>query len=356
MGNWASIKVKPDQESIACPGEKSAMSDPIGEDLVDNVEEFFAELVETVKDPIDFGRQEQWYTKDLAINDKDPDNFTVKVMFDGVKLKKVFGKENDDDLCRYWFKVNVDRHKLYMKTVGIDAETEKETGMEFHTQFHPNKEDKTVRIEVWGIDDEGNRRSGELVSGYTELAWVKPLLLCRLGQKVKVSSNIQSYDTGGRSALTEPLDDYFTADQFYEALVEIIKQEGTDWKADVAYKSDTEFTMAWEADIPLPPELVNQETGASTWHFSFAKKVLLDPVNRQIVLHEHLWQELTLTQFYRITKDPVRCEFWQMMPSGVRRGGGREACIVRLKLMKLISEAEIRGEVEQLASGSGFML
>eukprot|EP00409_Alexandrium_fundyense_P003741 CAMPEP_0185907816 /NCGR_PEP_ID=MMETSP0196C-20130402/7727_1 /TAXON_ID=2932 /ORGANISM="Alexandrium fundyense, Strain CCMP1719" /LENGTH=75 /DNA_ID=CAMNT_0028627891 /DNA_START=36 /DNA_END=260 /DNA_ORIENTATION=+ len=75
------------------------MSDPIGEDLVDNVEEFFAELVETVKDPIDFGRQEQWYTKDLAINDKDPDNFTVKVMFDGVKLKKVFGKENDDDLC-----------------------------------------------------------------------------------------------------------------------------------------------------------------------------------------------------------------------------------------------------------------
>lgn len=336
------------------------MSDPIGEDLIDNVEEFFAELVETVKDPIDFTKQEEkWLTKDIEIQGKDPDKFNVKVMFDGAKLKKLFpAKENEDDICRYRFAVIVDREKLYMKTVGLDEKNEEDTGMQFHTQFHPNKEDKTVKIEVWGVDGEGIRRSGEYISGYAELIWVKPLLLCRLGQKVKVSSNIESYDTGGRSALTEPLDDYFTADQFYEALVDHIKQEGIDFKADIAYKSDTEFTMAWEHDFPLPPELVqaNQESGVSTWHFAFEKKVLLDPENRQIVLHEHFGQELTLTQFWRITKDPVRCEFWQMLPSGVRRGGGREACVVRLKLMKLISEAEIRGEIEQLASGPSFII
>mmetsp|Transcript_15025 Transcript_15025/g.22507 ORF Transcript_15025/g.22507 Transcript_15025/m.22507 type:complete len:245 (-) Transcript_15025:132-866(-) len=239
-----------------------------------------------------------------------------------------------------------------MKSVSWAANTgEKE--FELHSIFHVNKEENNVISEIWVIDAEGNRRSGKWVAGYAEMRWVKPLLLCRVGQKVKVRSNIESRDTGGRSALTEPLDAFFTADQFFEALVGSFKQEAIDFKCETKCKSDTEFTMTVEADLPLPQGQTNPETGGSTWHYSGCKIVNTDPVNLQICTQDYAFDDLIVSSFFRVHRGPVRCEYWTILPSGIRCGGGKEACIIRLKLMKLISEAEVRGEVEALAADKG---
>lgn len=348
MGNWASIHVHADQDSIAFPGELCAMSDPIGEDLIDDIQEFFSELIEVAKDPILYPVHEQYYMKELEIKGPDPDNVTIRVILDDKKLKKIFPqKEDDDDVCRVWYSVNADRKKLHMKTVSFSPKSG-EWEFELHSMFHVFPEENHVKCEIWGIDGQGNRRAGKWVAGYAEHLWVKPLLLCRLGQKVKVRSSIESHDTGGRSSLTEPLDEFFTAEKFFEGLIENFKLEAGELKIEAVHKSDTEFTLLVQADLPLPEEMTNPETGQSTWQLKLCKTVITDPVNLQICTHEHILDELILTGFYKVHRDPVRCEFWQMLPNGTRRGGGREACMMRLKLIRMISEAEVKGDIEAL--------
>eukprot|EP00415_Alexandrium_ostenfeldii_P005139 UN5139 len=93
----------------------------------------------------------------------------------------------------------------------------------------------------------------------------------------------------------------------------------------------------------------NPETGQKTWRMQAVRNIALDRKGFQVVVHERIFGELTKTGFYRVTSEPVRCEHWQVLPSGIRMGGGKEACDLRLKLLGMISEAEIKGEMKLLA-------
>lgn len=356
MGNVGAIHVHHSLPSVACPGENSAWTDPIGEDLVDDVQEFFAELIEVSKDPIDYINREQYFVKDIEVTGPSPDDFRVKVIHDGAKWHKMVPqfKEDEEDFCKTWYECFADRNLLYFKSRQFDPTGEKCT-WELHSMMHPNKEEKSFKCEVWAVDHEGTRRHGKFVAGLVEWLWVKPLLLCRFGQKVKVRSNIESYDSGGRVALTEPLDEFFTADQFFEALVNSLKKEATDWGCELDSKSDEEFTGTFSKEFPLPDSMVNKETGQTTWRYTCSRHVVVDSKGRQVVIHDRVYEELVLMGFYRVYEEPVRCEFWQVLPNGRRMGGGREGCTLRLKLLALISEAELREEVEALSSKDNFM-
>jgi len=351
MGNVSTLSVHPKQPSISCPGELSAITDPISKDLIDDVHEFFSELIETVKDPIGHDFVEQYFVKDVRLDCRTPDEFTCEVTLDGSKMKRLMPtKPDESDVCRSCIDCSADRAKLYMRTTERSpADTSVKTS-ELHSMFHVDEKDKSVRCEIWGMSPQGERKAGKLIAKLAEWVYVKPLLLCRAGQKVKVHSGIDSGLTGGRSVMTDPLDAFFTAETFHDALVQVF-EKGTfeDAKGEVRYTSEREFEGCWEKDFKLPKEMVSKEAGKKTGRVSAKRSVVANSDSLQVSIHEYVLDELVMSSFYKTHRDPVRCEFWQeALPSGQRRGGGKQAMVLRLLLLKLISEAEVREQIKEL--------
>jgi len=353
MGNVGAISVHANQESISSPGEQSAISDPIGPDLVDDPHEFFAELIEVSKDPINYLANEHYLVKELRIEGPNPDEFTCSIILDGKKLQALIPqwKKDDEDVCRSRFDVFADRKKLFISSTEWNVEKEGVKGLTMNSKFHIDEKENTMRVEIWAITAEGERKAGKFIAGVAEWLWVKPLLACRFGQKVKVRSNIECCDTGGRSSLSEPLDAYYTAQEFYEALINLLKQTCTDLKGEISYKSDNEFQADWSHEFDLPKEWVKEEGGEAKGKLTLRRSSFLDPAGLQIVTHDYINDEMTMNSFYKVHSDPVRWEFWQILPSGVRRGGGRQAVDMRWMLMKLVSEAEVTEELTSLVTG-----
>uniref|UniRef100_A0A7S2HZ96 Uncharacterized protein n=1 Tax=Alexandrium andersonii TaxID=327968 RepID=A0A7S2HZ96_9DINO len=355
MGNVGAIRVHPDQPSSADPALNSVYTDPIGADLVDDIDEFFGELIEVTKDPINYLFNEQWLVKEL-VNEPiadNPDEFIVKVVLSGVKLKQLLGqfKENEDDVLKTHYRVFANRKELTLTTIEVDPQTE-EKKMELHSKLHPNREEHNFKCETWMIDKEGIRRSGLGVALMAEWGWVKPILACRFGQKVKVRSNVEVADSGGRSALSESMDDFFTAQSFYDALVAKLKHECLQMGGEIDYKNDAEFVSEGSIELPLPEQLHDKETGKKSFTLTMGRSFCCDPEGLQVCYHDRLMEELTMTYFYRIRSNPVRVEHWKVMPSGIRMGGGRVACELRLNLLGLMSESEITAELKGMAEDS----
>lgn len=364
MGNIMNIRVHPDVDSIACPGEKSAISDPITEDLVEDLQEFFGELIEVTKDPINYMMLENYFLKELSVTeDGDPDNFEVKVILDGAKINKLYPRPNEDDIISKWFSATADRKKMHLrtqewKTVEGKATDPKELHFEINSQLHADPATKTFRVEVWGKDSEGNRRHGPFLAGFAELIWVKPLLMCRFGQKVKVRSNIQMMESGGRSTLTESMEQYFTEEELFEGILTAIKKDALDAQGEIEYKSETECVATWNQELPqvVPP---GEGEGGEKPPKKFVLRQQCTTVDHKellICMSDRILDELVMTHFYRVHKDPPRLEYWQMLPSGLRMGGGVQACMLRLRLMRLMSENDIKQEIESLTPDKDFML
>lgn len=350
MGNVGAISVHPNQPSVTDPGLLSAWTDPIGEDLVDDVHEFFSELIEVCKDPVNDLLGERWFLKNLEVTPLgDPDEFEIKVILDGAKLKRVIPeKQDEEDFVRSRLYIKADRKTLTLTTAELAGEAGLEKKWHLFSRMHPNAEEKNFRTEIWLIDKEGVRRSGIFIAGFAEHLWVKPLLMCRFGQKVKVRSNIDVHESGGRSALSEPLDEFFTPDAFFESLVASVKQDVINAKAELNYKNDMEFDAKWDVELPLPENLQNKETGQTTFHLSAGKNVVTDPKGLQICIQDRFMGELMNSDFWRVHRDPCRIEFWKILPNGQRVGGGKEACLLRLKLLGMINEAAVLAEIQSL--------
>lgn len=358
MGNTlGSIKVHPDLPSLACPGELSAWTDPVTEDMCDNVQEFFAELVDQVKEPfLSIVNLEVCFLKDLEVTERSPDEFELRVIFDAKKLQQHLPWLNiEEDVVYSWWELVVDRPKLHMKTTEWEPGTDKVRKHTINTVMHPDRTERNFKIEIWCIGKEGTRRSGPFIAQVVEWMYLKPLLACRFKQKVKVQGSIEICDTGGLSAMSDPLDEYFTAEGFFQALVDLIKADASNFRGDVISKSDMEFETRWQQDYPLPEMFQNKETGQKSLTVDVVNNVVVDPKGLLLCVQERRLDELIMTTFYRVTRDPVRCECWQMWPSGVRRGGGKQACELRLRLLQLISEAEVKEEFTSLTGKDNFM-
>uniref|UniRef100_A0A7S1RY68 Uncharacterized protein n=1 Tax=Alexandrium catenella TaxID=2925 RepID=A0A7S1RY68_ALECA len=353
MGNVGAIRVHPDQPSLACPGERSTFTDPIGEGLVEDVQEFFEELADSMRNPLSWSF-EYVFLKEVDVTSPSPDEFQVRVVLDGQKIRRhIPWIQGEEDIIRSWYEGSIDRERLYLETTEFEPVPEKTRRHSLHSVMHPDRRSRSFKVEVWCMGKEGTRRSGELIAGIVEWMWVKPLLACRFGQKVRVHCNIEVPESGGTSAMTEPLDAYFTAEQFFRAVVALAMEEGTPGR-EIAHKSSMECEVRWRQDFPLPADvLINRETGQKTLNVEASRIVVSDPKGLQIAIQERFFDELAMSTFYRIHQDPVRCEYWQGLPSGQRAGGAQQARQLRLLLLKLVSEAEVKNEISgALGKGS----
>jgi len=319
----------------------------------------------------------------LKIECRSPDDFTVEVIYDAKKLKALIPQwegDEDVDVVGKRYEVFADRKLRYLRTIEYDTRTEAKK-FELHSMMHPNEEEKNFRCEIWLITPEGNRKAGRFIAGLAEVMWIRPLLACRFGQKVKVRSNIESYESGGRVALSEALDAYYKPDNFLEALVQLYRNEakfGQDviqailsqhvsyMASEVVNRSESEFDSSFNIEFPIPDSLIQalmgqqdltaaklKEEGGEKkdmpkMGWSQSRNVTIDRKGLQLCVSDRVNKELVLTRFFRVHRDPCRVETWDMLPSGMRLGGGRQALELRMKLLFLLSEAELTGEFESL--------
>jgi len=353
MGIAGSVAVHPDVESPTCPGERSAVSEPIGEDLVDNMDEFFGEVVSFVRNPLNILVCETVYLKELDLQERSIDDFTVRVVLDGAKLHSIIrskfpdhagdlkdklGDVPEGDFCRLWVDYVIDRRncRLHSTTYKPNAGGEKEHDV--HMVFVPNKEEKNFRIEVWRIASDGQRDGGQLMANMVDWFYLKPLLVSRSGLPVKVHSDVHMPETGGLSVVTDSLDSYFTPEKLFEALTHNCKQEALKNNGEVVTKSDFEFQTSVDVKLPWLKDMT----------INLSRQVVADDRGLQLVFHDYFMEELALTHFFRIHRDPVRVEFWRVFPNGTRSSGSKEACALRVVLKGLISEADVKAQAEEV--------
>lgn len=343
MGNIGAIQVRPDMDSLLTPGEKSAITDPIGKDVVDDAEELFQELVDFIKDPVAYALGEGFWLKDVEIKDKGEGACSVKIIIDGQKLKRFFPqhKPNEDDIVRKWMDVIVVHDKLQVRTVDYNPENG-EVVHEITTAFILDESGESFRIEIWGMRPDGQRLHGGLIAMFSDMLFLKPLLLCRVSQKVRVRSSVDSPDTGGKSIMTESMDEFYTAEELYDTMLTWYKQQTLDAGGTVVYNSENEVTARTEVPLPVPEGFEGEKPVVT-----MSRNINLDPVNQQFSMHEYLHDELLTTRFVRIRSDPVRLETWVILPSGSRISGGQLAMEMRLVLMKHLSEADVERQVKE---------
>jgi len=174
--------------------------------------------------------------------------------------------------------------------------------------------------------------AGPFIAGLAEWGYLKPLLVCRIAQKVKVRSNVWMESSGGKSVVTDSLDGFFTGDQFFESLLQQVKQECLDGKGEVEYTSEEEFKCSVTLDFP---ELAEQlKIPEAKWPLQ--RRVQLDTAGTWITWSDYSHGELLWTRFWRIHSDPVRAEMWTVHPNGTRSAGGKDAVGVRFMLMKFL--------------------
>eukprot|EP00420_Gonyaulax_spinifera_P038939 CAMPEP_0197888306 /NCGR_PEP_ID=MMETSP1439-20131203/21918_1 /TAXON_ID=66791 /ORGANISM="Gonyaulax spinifera, Strain CCMP409" /LENGTH=399 /DNA_ID=CAMNT_0043508213 /DNA_START=81 /DNA_END=1280 /DNA_ORIENTATION=- len=377
-----SIKVNADQPSIDSPGELSVVTDIVGPDVCPDIQEFFDELVHFIMDPLWPG---EWlFLKEVRFTKcpDDPEKTTIKVFLDIDKIKK-FSKDfthPKDELVRLWLDVFIKPKEYHIYTEEFRADLDVKTKMaETHSKFHP--EEEGFRVEAWCFDHEGKRHAGPVLAWITETMFLKPLLCVRIGQKVVVRSNVEMPESGGKSIVTGALDEYFTQQHVFDSLVRLSKQDTIDQGGQITYNSDSDFVCYIKHEIPIPkpqeaPAAVEdgkaaedalaaasplqsavgdeKEAGAAVaggvLKLEITKSIVLIPEMCQMVMTEHIGEELGPTRFVRIHKDPVKLETWIVLPNGERSASGKEACGVRLLLMKLLSEIQIDEEVKDLDS------
>mmetsp|Transcript_29929 Transcript_29929/g.85908 ORF Transcript_29929/g.85908 Transcript_29929/m.85908 type:complete len:365 (-) Transcript_29929:76-1170(-) len=359
MGNIESIRFHTDQPSLVDEGQISAVSDLIGPDLVDNMQEFFDELIQYVKDPIPFTDiGALWLLHDITFEEAGDGAQVMRVFMDGDKIRRQVPKDEEPPdwmpkgiFCHIRAWIKVDRVKRRITTIHYWPPESDVMKLNCTTTFVPVDEGG-FRVEVFALNPEdlSDRRGGPGIAMLAEWLFLKPMLLSRFQQKVKVRSNVWTESSGGLSTVSDPADMYFDREQLFDAMVQFIRQETLNKpEGDIIDKSDTEFTTINRVEVPMPAPEGEAQTMfpldiRATW--------ILDAKEKWITSMTHVNGELIYSHFWRIHAMPVRVEMWKMQASGARCAGGQEGMILRAVMTALCSEADLRDQVEGLGKDS----
>lgn len=353
MGNISAIQFRSDQPAITDPGQRSVITDLVPNDMVPDVKDFFAELLELIMEPLNPWEPEWLLTQSLyEKHEDDPTKTTMTAYFDCEKLRKLIPGFTLEECCRIMV-VTMRPEELFVKTEQYCNGGKKV--FEVNTKFHV--EEAGFRVEVWARDDTDIRRAGFILAKYADMLYLKPLLLSR-SQKVRIRSGVDMPSSGGKSVVTDSLDG-FTQEELYETLIRQIKREWLDFKGEIEYTSDAgDFRCDRRMEVPLAlllealkvedNRVAEKMDRTKMVALTASKTVLVDGERFHLVSTEYIMDELVKTRFFRVHADPVRIEVWQVLPNGERKANVREATELRTMMAKLCSEADVEQQVQDL--------
>mmetsp|Transcript_77448 Transcript_77448/g.240686 ORF Transcript_77448/g.240686 Transcript_77448/m.240686 type:complete len:336 (-) Transcript_77448:82-1089(-) len=328
MGNIPQVQCHPDKDSPSDPGFKCVLSESLEKYCTG--EEFYDGLWEVMRAPI--SPQEQYILKELSCIDGGPEEFTVKVVFDGQKLK-YYGLSPDE----------TDHIRLHQKVVGnrkeqmIVAQTMKHD-VPVSSGFARILRDP-ARVEFYEIVD-GERRSGKRVTWMLQNCYVTPVLLTISKRKVKVVGGHESgLQGGGPSAISDPLDEYLTFDVAYDLFLDCLREPPPMVHDQAPVVTDTED--GFEVKLPEQEHFKELCAGRDPSLGSMDTTMLVrhDRDKGEIIVVFSVGQELLYTSFIHFHRYPLRIESWQVT-GGKRLGGTQERNALQGYVDMIISRSE----------------
>lgn len=316
------MAVHPNVDSPTEPGMKSVVTDPIDEYC--DLETFWDCLMGRIREPL--WPREDAVLKELQLIDHSPEEFTVRVILDGKKLKllgwmeqlrwlgltRLFEQVPDgEDFCRFWARVVTDRKHHIVVSTEYDPADGKTVRNVTTTKFLRDP----FRIECSTVL-QGERKHGPKLATFMQTCYLNPILTARRENKVEVDMDVDSPSGHGKSAMSQALDAYLEADVLFEELVRAIQK--ADGASNIEYISDTQFELT---SVMQTPSLEGQDLVQR----QMKQLVRFEHGKEEIVIVSSVDAELLSTCFFRIHRDPdLRVEHWSET-GGLRIGGKVEA-------------------------------
>mmetsp|Transcript_39807 Transcript_39807/g.59338 ORF Transcript_39807/g.59338 Transcript_39807/m.59338 type:complete len:289 (+) Transcript_39807:2-868(+) len=275
---------------------------------------------------------EMYLVKEQQLVDHGDEEFSIKVIFDGAKLKCYGLSQDSKDYC-----------KLNQRVVGnrkehtIVTQDWKGDGTHRHTGCCKLLKDP-LRMEYSRIID-GVRKSGETLANIVQTTYVAPVLAMLAKRKVKVHPNYESdLHGGGQSVITDPMDEWLTYDMALDFFLETLK---TPLQIDGQKTELNEMKDSWEL-IFFEHEKLRELNHARDSTLPNRDIRYLGQENREageIVVVCSLGHELLCTSFNHFHRNPLRIEAWQVA-DGKRTGGAAEACMLQGYIDHIIAKSE----------------
>mmetsp|Transcript_109924 Transcript_109924/g.342694 ORF Transcript_109924/g.342694 Transcript_109924/m.342694 type:complete len:360 (-) Transcript_109924:84-1163(-) len=346
--NIARVQVYANVDSICEPGQKSVMSEPIGKDLYEDFDEFFAEVVAHCRAPI-----LPWnilFVKDMEFKELEDEKTEAIIWGDGKLRKLLHLQESEDDTVIVWMKVQVDWKAHTVVCEDLEHPSGKSKSIAT-AAFHFDEASQTFRVESWLVMD-GERLHGAQWAWFMEWLYLKPHLVLRsTATKVKVRA-LKTPPTGGdmKIALSGDMSEYFAdAEAILDALVAQIKKEALDLKGTVDYGDDADEVLI---KMNIPPQLVSA-TGLQTGdQLQWVRRLSIRKEESQLVINisvDGTDDTAAFVQVYQVYTEPLRVGSWNRRKcSTVSFSSHNEAGELSMRLNKLVTDLAVIKEVDSL--------
>uniref|UniRef100_A0A7S1PR59 Uncharacterized protein n=1 Tax=Alexandrium catenella TaxID=2925 RepID=A0A7S1PR59_ALECA len=330
MGNVPQVKCHENVDSPTDSGFKSVVSESL-EDYC-TADAFYDSLWLLMRSPVH--PMEAMMVKEQQVVDQGEEEFTIKVIYDGQKLK-LYGLAPESR----------DYYKLNQKVVGnrkeltIVCQDMKGDGTHLHTGCCKLLRDP-ARLEYSRIVD-GERRSGQALASLVETTYIAPVLTVLARRKAKVLPNhVSELHGGGPSVISEPLDEWLTYDMAFEFFVEAVKYPpGVEDHGEHTrlVETDDSFELVCFEHEQLRALNYAKDSTLPARDMTYMGRV--DKAAGEIVVICSVGRELLFTSFTHFHRDPVRIESWQVA-DGKRLGGLAEACVLQGYVDMIVRKAE----------------
>jgi len=313
MGAKISVTVHHDADSPTDPGKKSNVTSSL--DHFCTYEDLFDQIIWIIRDSV--YPMESFLLKSVEVVDHSPGEFEVKIMHDARRLETFFDFEDQEkrDRLRSWYKCWHSREKREIITEEYheDGRLEIRCNMRFLSD--------PLRVEFWGDHVSGARRHGKIYASLIKHVYLVPALKCLQPREVKVYRSDKSIDGFGISCISESLDEHINYAGLTMLVSDILKLPPTQIMAKFTELSDSEF----EIKTLGPPRKVPKE-GEPLERVVVTTYYKEDYENGQVNAVVSVGNQLVMTAWIRIHRNPLRLEYWT--EEGDRRTAGRTEFMV----------------------------
>lgn len=242
MGAKPSVKLSTNVDSVAQPGQKVVVSEPL--EVHPNA--LLDELLDQLRYPVE--SYKEYVLKACEVTEHGPDDFTVKTILDGKKLDRYrHGRGDGIDRIDVWSRITADRKTRRIMNRPVvpppgcwvdEVEASKNSDSFACYQLV----DSPLRLEFHCVTDKGERWSDEQA-----VAVVQGTLAAALAnmekRKVKILAEQDSLQGGGlKSVISEPMDAHTDFDAFWDKFLSIMKAPpGSPVKPQIVTVSESEF-------------------------------------------------------------------------------------------------------------------
>uniref|UniRef100_A0A7S1RIU8 Uncharacterized protein n=1 Tax=Alexandrium catenella TaxID=2925 RepID=A0A7S1RIU8_ALECA len=333
MGAWATVPCRHDEDSPSAPGFKSVLSDSLEEFCT--ADEFYDGLWSHIRNP--FMHFENIFIKERSLVEHGEEEFTVRIIYDGAKLKNFGVTKEEKDICKLHHRIVGNKKELTVVSQNMNIDGELENAGYCKLLKDP------LRVEYWLIED-GERKATKLCARILEFAYIRPVLQALAKRKVKCNANHESsLQGGGLSAISEPMDEHLTYEAAFDLLQDVLKNpERPSIPGFPSVKSELKETEnGWEL-TELEPDQFREL--ALTKDSTLPRKDMhyVGQVNKEdgeIILVVSMGQQLLFTVFIHFHRDPLRIESWQIA-DGKRQGGVPEATHLQHYVDAIITKSQ----------------